>query len=90
MVKRKERNLIEDIIWPAHESKRCEARAKSTGEPCRRWAAIGHHRCKFHGGAKGSGRPAVHGRRSVESGRNRAALRIARYLLRAFHGKPEE
>lgn len=89
MTKRKEGNPIEEALWPAHVSTRCGARARSTGEPCRRWASIGHTRCKFHGGAPGSGRPVLHGRFSAEARRQRDAFRIARYVLRFFYRKPQ-
>jgi glucans biosynthesis protein len=88
MNKRKRDNPIEDAIWPAHVSQRCGAKARSTGEPCRRWASIGSARCRLHGGAAGSGRPIVHGKYSVEAKRQRKLVRVARYLLRHFHGKP--
>lgn len=40
---------------------KCQARAKRTGEPCRRWAIPGRVRCKHHGGYAGphEGRSAV-------------------------------
>ena len=88
MSKRKVDNPIEDAIWPPHASRRCGAKARSTGQPCLRWAAIGHTRCKFHGGAKGSGRPQVHGKYSEQRRRQESALRVARHLLRHFHGTP--
>lgn len=34
---------------------RCGARARSTGEPCKRWAIPGATRCKLHGGLAGRG-----------------------------------
>ena len=57
-------NPIDDLLNPPHLSQKCGAKARSTGVACKRWAAIGSHRCKFHGGAKGSGRPKIHGGRS--------------------------
>ena len=88
MTKPNQRNPIEEAIWPAHVPRRCGAKARSTGEPCRRWATIGYPRCRLHGGAPGSGRPIIHGKYSAEAKRQRRALRLACYLLRYFYGKP--
>ena len=38
--------------WPG---RRCGAKAKSTGKPCRNPATSWSKRCRLHGGAKGSG-----------------------------------
>jgi hypothetical protein len=38
-----QRNPIEDLLHPPHVSQRCGAKARSTGQPCKRWAAIGSH-----------------------------------------------
>lgn len=64
----------------------CGAKAKGTGEPCRRPAGWGtdhpgEGRCKLHGGVS-SGRPVVHGRYSVK---HRAKL-AEKY--QAFLGDP--
>jgi hypothetical protein len=88
MAKRNRHNPIEEAIWPPHVSQRCGAKARSTGEPCRRWASIGFTRCRLHGGAPGTGRPIIHGKYSAEAKRQRGAVRLARYLLRYFYGKP--
>lgn len=82
MARRNKKNPIEEILWPTHVSARCGAHARSTGQPCRRWACVGSRRCRLHGGAKGSGRPAVHDRYSAKAKRERTFLRLARYLLR--------
>lgn len=81
-------NLIEAVLNPPHVSCRCGAKARSTGEPCKRWASIGYKRCKFHGGAKGSGRPKTHGKFSAQEKRNAQFLRLAKYLLRSTYRKP--
>jgi hypothetical protein len=83
-----ERNLIEDLLHPPHVPQRCGAKARSTGQPCKRWAAIGSHRCKFHGGAKGSGRPKVHGRRSAEHERQDAVVNALLRMFRQRYRKP--
>ena len=57
-------NPIDALLNPPHLSQQCGAKARSTGVACKRWAAIGSHRCKFHGGGKGSGRPRVNGQYS--------------------------
>jgi hypothetical protein len=57
-------NPIDALLNPPHLSQKCGAKARSTGLACKRWAALGSHRCKFHGGGKGSGRPKIHGKRS--------------------------
>lgn len=86
---RKLRNPIEEIVSPTHVSRRCGAKARSTGQPCRRWASIGSARCRFHGGAPGSGRPAIHGRRGVQARRGRQLLRLTKYLLKRRAVKPD-
>jgi hypothetical protein len=83
-----ERNLIEDLLHPPHVSQRRGAKARSTGQPCKRWAAIGSHRCKFHGGAEGSGRPKVHGRRSAEHERQEAVVNALLRMFRKRYRKP--
>lgn len=83
----KMRNPIEETACPLHVSQRCGAKARSTGQPCRRWASIGHTRCKFHGGALGSGRPPIHGRRSAQAQRNKRLLRVVKYILPLFAKK---
>jgi glucans biosynthesis protein len=83
-----ERNLIEVLLHPPHVSQRCGAKARSTGQPCKRWAAIGSHRCKFHGGAKGSGRPKVHGRRSAEHERQASVVSALLSMFRQRYRKP--
>jgi hypothetical protein len=83
-----ERNLIEDLLHPPHVSQRCGAKARSTGQPCKRWAAIGSHRCKFHGDGKGSGRPKVHGRRSAEHERQDAVVNALLRMFRQRYRKP--
>lgn len=82
------RNPLEDILDPPHTSKRCGAHARSTGAPCRRWASIGHARCRLHGGAKRSGRPPTHGKRSLKAQRERRLARVVEYLLRMNYEMP--
>lgn len=86
---KKKRNPIEEIVNPPHVSRRCGAKARSTGLPCKRFASIGHRRCKFHGGARGSGRPVVHGRRSIQAQRGARLLRVVKYLLKTHATLPE-
>lgn len=83
------KNILMDIVHPPHVSQRCGAKARSTGEPCKRFASIGYARCKFHGGAKGSGRPKIHGMRSAQGQRNENFLRVTKGLLRTFYKTPE-
>jgi hypothetical protein len=82
-----QRNPVEALLHPPHVSQRCGARARSTGQPCRRWAAIGSHRCKFHGGAKGSGRPPIHGRRSEQTQRNQVVTGALMRMVRERYAK---
>jgi hypothetical protein len=86
---KKQRNPMNEIIDPPHIPKRCGAMARSTGKPCRKWACHGKTRCRLHGGARGSGRPPIHGRRSVQTKRNGHLLRVVKYLLRTYATKPE-
>jgi len=81
------RNPMDDLLHPPHVSQRCGAHTRSTGQPCRRWAAIGSHRCKLHGGANGSGRPPIHGRRSAQSQRNQAVTGALMRLVRQRYKK---
>jgi hypothetical protein len=82
-----QRNPMDDLLHPPHVSQRCGANARSTGHPCRRWAAVGSHRCKLHGGAKGSGRPPIHGRRSAQRQRNQAVTGALMRLVRQRYKK---
>jgi hypothetical protein len=84
-----ERNPIEDLLHPPHISKRCGAKARSTGEPCKRYASIGFTRCKFHGGAKGSGRPIVHGGRSAQTQRAKTVVGALMRMIKQRHEKPD-
>lgn len=83
------KNILLDIVCPPHESQKCGAKARSTGQPCRRWASIGYTRCRFHGGAKGSGRPATHGKRSAQGQRNERFVRIVSGILHRYYEVPE-
>ena len=44
----------------------CNALSKRTRQRCKAPAVKGKTKCRFHGGAKGSGRPIVHGRETRE------------------------
>ncbi len=46
------------------KNQRCHAHSSQTGQPCRAWAVRGKTVCIAHGGAKGIGRPPIHGRYS--------------------------
>jgi len=56
------------------EKTRCKARAKRTGEQCKRYCSPGKHVCYIHGGAPGSGGvpgnsgPFKHGLRTTRAG----------------------
>lgn len=80
------RDLLEP---PPHVSRRCGARARTTGEPCRKWACKGRSRCRLHGGARGSGRPATSGKHTAEALRARRFLHVVRRLLARFYRRPE-
>lgn len=83
-------SILEAVLRPPpHVSQRCGAKARSTGQPCKRFASIGHVRCKFHGGARGSGRPQIHGKRSAQAERNAAFLRLTKMTLRSRFRKPK-
>ncbi len=87
--KTKAQSILLDLIYPPHISQRCGAKARSTGEACKRWASIGYARCKFHGGAKGSGRPAIHGKRSAQHQRDERFLRVVKRLLKTNYKIPD-
>lgn len=80
------RELLEP---PPHIPKRCGARARTTGAPCRKWACKGRSRCRLHGGARGSGRPATTGKYTAEALRARRLLHVIRRLLARFYRRPE-
>ena len=85
------RNPVENLLLPPpHVSQRCGAKARSTAQPCKRFASIGHRRCKFHGGATGSGRPQVHGRRSAQTQRNQVVVGALMSMVRNRYKKPDE
>jgi hypothetical protein len=72
---------------PPHVSRRCGAHARSTGEPCRKWAVRGRTRCRNHGGV-GGGRPPTHGRRTARAERSRLLLQVAKALLAQHYEVP--
>ena len=82
-------NPVEALLNPPHISKLCGAHARSTGEPCKRFASIGFTRCLFHGGAKGSGRPITHGRRSVQAQRTGVVMGALLRMIKQSHKKPD-
>jgi hypothetical protein len=90
MNKKNDRPILQQLLLdpPPHVSQRCEAKARSTGEPCKRWASIGYVRCKFHGGARGSGRPPTHGKRSAQGRRDENFVRVVKGLLKTFYKIP--
>ena len=51
----------------------CKALSKRTRQRCKSPAVKGKANCRFHGGAKGSGRPVVHGRETREKRAERSA-----------------
>ena len=51
----------------------CDALSKRTRQRCKAPAVKGKTKCRFHGGAKGSGRPIVHGRETREKRAERSA-----------------
>ena len=51
----------------------CSALSKRTRQRCKSPAVRGKTKCRFHGGAKGSGRPVVHGRETREKRAERSA-----------------
>ena len=83
------KSILLDLVYPPHVSQKCGAKARSTGEPCKRFASIGYRRCKFHGGAKGSGRPPIHGKRSAQHQRDERFIRIVTALLHRHYKVPE-
>ena len=52
----------------------CNALSKRTRQRCKAPAVRGKTKCRFHGGAKGSGRPVVHGRETREKRAERSLL----------------
>ena len=81
------RDLLEP---PPHVQKRCGAHSRTTGQPCRKWATTGRNRCRLHGGAKGSGRPATSGKHTGHALRMRRFMYVVRLLLARYYDKPEQ
>ena len=52
----------------------CNALSKRTRLRCKAPAVKGKTECRFHGGAKGSGRPVVHGRETREKRAERSLI----------------
>ena len=52
---------------------RCNALSKRTRQRCKAPAIRGKIKCRFYGGAKGSGRPIIHGRETREKRAERSA-----------------
>ena len=80
--------LLAILKPPPHVTKRCGAHARTTGEPCQKWACIGSARCRNHGGAAGSGRPPTTGEHTAQAKRNRNFLSIAEGILSTYCKKP--
>ena len=80
--------LLAILKPPPHITKRCGAHARTTGLPCQKWACIGSARCRNHGGATGSGRPATTGKHTAEAKRNRNFLATAEAILSTYCKKP--
>ena len=51
----------------------CDAISERTRQRCKALAVAGKIKYRFHGGAKGSGRPEVHGRETREKRAGRSA-----------------
>ena len=81
--------MFEEMLYPAHVSQKCGAKTRGTGEPCEKYAAYGYTRCRLHGGAPGSGRPPIHGRRSKKAQRQDKLVTLIRRLLNMYYDKPE-
>lgn len=67
--------------------RRCGARARTTGEPCRSWG-MANGRCRMHGGTnpgppKGNRNALVHGRYTADEKQRRRSLRA---LIREMAG----
>ena len=87
MTNRKNRhNPMKELIEPRHVPMRCEAKTRGTGEPCKKWAMIGKIRCRLHGGAS-SGRPKIHGKRSIKKIRQTQLMTALARVLRAERGR---
>ena len=63
-----------------HDSPRCGAYARTTGQPCKN-GAMPNGRCRMHGG-KSTGRPVIHGRNTKEAKQLRREVRDLLKMLR--------
>lgn len=66
-------------VYPMHRAKRCTAKSKRTGLPCRNPVVRGWQVCRMHG-ARGGAKPGMkhpnyqHGERSYEASTLRSAI----------------
>lgn len=79
-------NPVDALLNPEHLSQRCGAKLRGKEATCQRWAAVGHTRCRLHGGAPGSGRPPTHGRYTQLRQRQLAVMTALLRLLHRLHG----
>ena len=70
------------------QSRRCGARCRRTGEPCRNWGIRPTMRCRMHGG-KGSGRPPTSKRYTKARIAGTREARCLLALLEVIHEKPK-
>jgi hypothetical protein len=68
--------------------RRCGARCRTTGVPCRSLPVRDGLRCRMHGGRSTGPKP-KHGRDTLEAQRERRLVTVCRQVLRAFHPIPE-
>lgn len=72
------------MTYPMHQSPRCGAHCRTTGQPCKN-AAMANGRCRMHGG-KSTGRPIIHGKSTKAAKRQRAEVRAILKALRKLMG----
>ena len=84
-IRKNQRNPMNELIEPRHVPMRCDAKTRGTGKPCKKWAMIGKMRCRLHGGSS-SGRPKIHGKRSIKRIRQTQLMTALAKVLRAERG----
>ena len=65
---------MEKALEALKTAPKCQAHARTTGQPCKN-ASMPNGRCRMHGG-KSTGRPTTHGQRTNSANKNRLNVNL--------------